>query len=298
MSVRRLTHIILMVSLFLALPGCSPKSDTPETSSKGDAAPPKAELKGDQAEAPAPKPADAVPRPAEFSFHKSVKLIGPDGENRPPDLTAGGKNVGKMFEAIAGVEGQKGLWDEIQFFTPEGKKIRYSAHLKTDLGTIQIELFSDEAPNHVRNFIALARAGYYEGLCFHRSERKDFLKDEKDSKPTPFYYLEAGCPKGTGEFGYGSIGYWLLSEIKSTRQHEEGTIGAWHAEEMESAACRFYITLSPVPWFDRTYTIFGKIQHGLDIAHTINSRPVHDDGFRPREPVVLREVTIHSKILD
>ena len=93
--------------------------------------------------------------------------------------------------------------------------------LETSKGDIKIELFYDAAPNHVRSFICLARAGYFDGLPFHASIRRG----DKDNLQG---YLESGCPKGTGEIGYGSIGYWLKPEIKSAMKHEEGTVGAWH----------------------------------------------------------------------
>lgn len=292
----------LLMFAGLVLFGCSPKVETPAPSGKEDG-PPAVAVKDDNTPAPVTKdPASPSPgkaREPALPFAKAVRFISPEGENQPPDITAGGKHVGKIYEAIAGRAGKKGLWEEVSFTTPEGKKIRHTAHVKTDLGTIQIELFADEAPNHVRNFIALARAGYYEGLSFHQSIRKEATAPKaEDELPTQrLFYLEAGCPRGTGEVGYGSIGYWLKNEIVTALTHEEGTVGAWHGPDLDAAACRFYITLCPAPGLDGNFTIFGKIVHGLEVAHTINSRPAMD-GARPREPVLIREVTIHSKVLD
>src|SRR5207245_467740 len=110
--------------------------------------------------------------------------------------------------------------------------IRYTADLETDLGMIEIELFPEAAPNHVRNFIALAQAGYYDGLPLHRSLRGQVAEQT-------LAYLEGGCPLGTGEFGFGSIGYWLKPEISPTLTHEEGSVGAVHGDIAESAACKF-----------------------------------------------------------
>ncbi len=140
------------------------------------------------------------------------------------------------------------------------------------------------------SFIALARAGYYDGLPFHASQRAE-------TGGNPLAYLESGCPKGTGERGYGSVGYWLGPEIDRERVHGVGTVGAWHfSEETDTDAGRFYITLHPAPWMDGDYTIFGKVTRGLDVADTINKRPVFDEVpfDRPKEPVVIREVTIQS----
>jgi peptidyl-prolyl cis-trans isomerase B (cyclophilin B) len=233
--------------------------------------------------------AAALPGAALLPFKDAVVFEPPEGEQRPPDKTVAGKNVGAVFEAIAGQDGVPGLWDRIALTTPEGKRWRYTAQLKTDVGTMTIALFADSAPNHVRNFIALARAGYYNGLPFHRSLNQQ-------TPEQPLAYLEGGCPLGTGEFGFGSIGYWLKPEISSSLVHEDGSIGAVRGEALESAACKFYITLAKAPGMDGGYTIFGKITKGLDIAHTINNRPNVADGDlsdRPKEPIVIREVTIH-----
>jgi peptidyl-prolyl cis-trans isomerase B (cyclophilin B) len=222
-------------------------------------------------------------------FKDAVVFEPPDGEKRPPDRTFAGKNVAALFEEIAGQEGVPGLWDKIALTTPDGKYRRCTAHLKTDLGTIEIELFPDAAPNHVRNFIALAQAGYYDGLPFHRT-----LSQKVEGQTLA--YLEGGCPLGTGEFGVGSLGYWLKPEIAPHLTHEEGTLGAVRGESVESAACKFYITLTRSPGMDGSYTVFGRITKGLDIAHTINKRPVVEEGDlsdRPREPVIVREVTVH-----
>jgi cyclophilin family peptidyl-prolyl cis-trans isomerase len=65
---------------------------------------------------------------------------------------------------------------------------------------------------------------------------------------------------------------------------------------VETAACKFYITLSKAPWMDGNWTVFGKVTQGLDVARTILNRPRRDDEFRDRpvQPVVIRSVTIEA----
>lgn len=216
---------------------------------------------------------------------------------RPPDKTRAGKSVGKMYEAIAGTNGVGGLWDQIRFVTPSGQRLHYTATLQTDLGNLQLELWPEVAPNHVRNFVALAKVGYYDGLTFDRALRQEIPGENG----TFFRYLEAGCPLGTGELEYGSIGYWMKPELSDTLLHEDGTVGAWHGLELESASCKFYITLSKAPGMDGNYTIFGKLTQGLDVAHRIVSRPVRDDDDtkdRPVDAVVIRKVTINCTEAD
>ena len=110
--------------------------------------------------------------------------------------------------------------------------------------------------------------------------------------------LEGGCPLGTGDSGVGSLGYWLKPEF-SKDEHDVGTVGACHGEEPDTAACRFYITLSKAPFLDGNFTIFGKVTQGLDVARRIFWLPVRNDpeypeGDRPVKPVVIRKVTIRT----
>lgn len=219
-----------------------------------------------------------------------------NGAYELPERTVTGKSIGKLYLAVAGEDGKGGLWDKIRFTSAGGKKLQYHATIRTAHGIVKIELWPDVAPNHVRNFIALAQAGYYDGLAFDRTAREEFTED----KGKFLEYLEAGCPMGTGEWQFGSIGYWMKPEISDKVKHEEGTIGAWHGIELESAACKFYINLSKAPSMDATpdgggWTIFGKVVQGMDVLRTILSRPTREDEpGRPREPVVMQSVTIQS----
>jgi peptidylprolyl isomerase len=199
-----------------------------------------------------------------------------------------GKSVGKLYTEVIR------LWDTIHFTTKDGKPITYTAILDTGLGPIEIALRPDLAPNHVRNFVALARAGYYDGLVF---ERTVHAKSEEQPE-VEVEVLEGGCPLGTGDLGVGSIGYWLKPEF-SKEQHVGGTVGACHGEEPDTAACRFYITLNKAPFLDGNFTIFGKVTQGLDVARRVFWLPVRNDpeypeGDRPQNPVVIRHVTIRS----
>jgi peptidyl-prolyl cis-trans isomerase B (cyclophilin B) len=228
------------------------------------------------------------------SFKEAVILDPPTGQQCPPARTFAGKNVAQIFEAVSGKNFAGGLWDQVEFFDAQGRRLRYTAVLKTDLGEIEMELLSEAAPHHVTNFIALARAGYYDGLPFHAvGQRSRKVETEKDV----IGYLEAGCPLGKGTQGYGSVGYWLEPETDNQFVHEAGSVGAFHEpDQTDTAAGRFYLTLQPMPGMDRAYTIFGKVTHGLDVARTINLRPVVDEDpyDRPQEPVVIRTVTIYS----
>jgi cyclophilin family peptidyl-prolyl cis-trans isomerase len=255
-------------------------------------------LAGCGRQTPTPPPADAAstttrnPSPASLDprlhqpFEEAVLPDRPDGAQRPPDvLQPTGKPVGKLYTAVVG------LWDTIKFAAPDGKPLAYRAVLDTDLGPIEIALRPDLAPNHVRSFIALARAGYYDGLLFEKT-----IHDDHDPA-APLDLVEAGCPLGTGEAGHGSIGYWLKPEVSDKATHDVGVVTAWHDSDDDADACKFGILLCKAPGLDGQYTIFGQVTSGLDTARRIFS--LRSGGDTPEadpleKPVVIRKVTIRS----
>jgi cyclophilin family peptidyl-prolyl cis-trans isomerase len=230
-------------------------------------------------------PVEIDPRLAQ-SFKEATRKEPPADGYRPPDKTLTGKSVGKLYTEVVNV------WDTVRLADAAGQPIAYTAVLETELGSVEIALNSDVAPNHVRNFLALSRAGYYDGLVFERTVR------EKAEGQPDLELLEAGCPTGTGDIGSGSLGYWLKPEFNDVT-HDEGTVGACHGEEADTACCKFYILLSKAPFLDKHFTVFGKVTRGLDVARRIFSLPVRNDpdypeGDRPVKPVVLRKVTIQA----
>ncbi len=137
--------------------------------------------------------------------------------------------------------------DEIAAIKAEGKKV---AVIETARGTIKFELFDDDAPLTVANFVKLARAGFYDGLTFHR-----VVKD-----PRPFV-IQGGDPLGNG---MGNPGYTIEGEFSPTRQHLEGTVAMARSRDPHSAGSQFYICLAPAPELDTQYAIFGQVLEGMD----------------------------------
>jgi cyclophilin family peptidyl-prolyl cis-trans isomerase len=247
-----------------------------------------------QTPAPAPVQSPAVDARLKQSFAEATRAEPPADLPRPPDTTLTGKSVGKLYTEV------KAQWDDIAFATAAGKRLDYRAVLETDLGPIEIALRPELAPNHVRSFVALARAGYFDGLVFERTIHEQLTERPEDSLDV----IQGGCPLGTGDIGTGSIGYWLRPEFSKEAMHEPGAVGAARGEEPDSAACRFYITLNKPPtYLDGHYTIFGKVTRGLDVARKIFEQPViqsdeYPDGDRPVKPVVIRKATIHCTEVD
>ncbi len=302
-SVARLLAVAALVGS-LGLIGCGKQTTPPEQAERVPDAPAVAANSGSNA-APAGASDAALPPAPRDGRHEAFDKATRGGDdppansNPPPDRTASGKSVYKIYKEVVR------LWDTIRFVTPEGKPIAYLATIETDAGDIDIVLRPDLAPNHVRNFVALARAGYYDELFFDR-----VVHEEEEVEPGKVQVLdsiEAGCPLGTGEPGNGSIGYWLRPEFAkedSKTTHEPGTVGACHGIEADTAACRFYITLCDAPFLDGNFTVFGKVTQGLDVARRISKQPlILDDqdaegSHRPEKPVRIKKVTIHTSVAE
>lgn len=142
--------------------------------------------------------------------------------------------------------------DEVDAIRAEGKKI---AVIDTEKGPIRIELIDDEAPLTVANFVKLARAGFYDGLTFHRVVKE----------PKPFI-AQGGDPLGNG---MGNPGYTIEGEFSLTKQHIEGSVSMARAADPNSAGSQFFICLAPAPHLDARHAIFGQVVEGMSVVHQI-----------------------------
>ncbi len=130
----------------------------------------------------------------------------------------------------------------------------YVATIKTAKGNIVVELYPKDAPQHVNNFVFLARDGFYNGLAFHRVE--------------PGFVIQGGDPLGNGT---GGPGYNIPPEIKG--KHTKGAIAMARrggpAQTTPSSGSQFYITLAATPFLDGQYTAFGQTTQGMDVVAQI-----------------------------
>src|SRR6266849_11102304 len=199
-----------------AVPGPQPDADTDSQSSKPDGA-------------PESDPAHKFRQP----FREATRAD-QYSDWEPVEKTMAGKPIGPLFEKV-----KKG-WDAVELITGDKKKLTYVAALETDHGSIEITLRPDLAPNHVRSFVALIQAGYYDGLVFERTVTEQ-------AEQGVVNLIEGGAPDGGTKPSTDGIGYWLKPEINPAATHEEGTIGAPHGVEADTAACRCYIMVSKAP---------------------------------------------------
>ncbi len=130
----------------------------------------------------------------------------------------------------------------------------YVATIKTTKGDIVAELYPKDAPQHVNNFVFLARDGFFDNLTFHRV--------------VAGFVIQGGDPLGTGT---GGPGYNIPPEIKG--KHSKGALAmarqSGPAETTPSSGSQFYITLAPQPGLDGQYTVFGQVTQGMDVVQKI-----------------------------
>ena len=133
----------------------------------------------------------------------------------------------------------------------------YTATIKTNYGDIVIQLLPKEAPLAVNNFVFLARAGFYDGVKFHRVI-KGFM-------------IQSGDPTGTGR---GGPGYKFADELPTTRDYVQGTL-AMANSGYNTNGSQFFITLADLSYsLPKLYTIFGVVTGGMDVVTKIGNVPV------------------------
>ena len=123
------------------------------------------------------------------------------------------------------------------------------AIMETDKGTINLELFDQDAPNTVANFVKLSKDGFYDDLNFHRV--------------IPNFMVQGGCPHGTGT---GGPGYKINCDINPNK-HEAGSLSMAHAGK-NTGGSQFFICHESQPHLDGIHTVFGKTED-MDVVNAI-----------------------------
>ncbi len=129
-----------------------------------------------------------------------------------------------------------------------------TAEMVTNRGTLKIEFYDKDAPNTVKNFVDLAKKGYYDGLTFHRV--------------IPGFVIQGGDPTGTGA---GGPGYRIKCELDGDNQfHDTGVLSMAHAGR-DTGGSQFFIVLSrnTTAHLDRNHTCFGRVVEGLEFLNDI-----------------------------
>lgn len=148
--------------------------------------------------------------------------------------------------------------------------------LKTTKGDVVIELYEDEAPNTVANFVNLVEKKYYNGLKFHRVIEG--------------FMAQGGCPKGTGS---GGPGYCIACEVDlpGAHKHERGSLSMAHRGR-DTGGSQFFITFTDTPHLNGKHTVFGRVIKGMNVVDSLQ----RIDPSNP-EPGVQADRILEARVL-
>jgi peptidyl-prolyl cis-trans isomerase B (cyclophilin B) len=148
-----------------------------------------------------------------------------------------------------------------------------NASIHTNHGAIEVELFDDDAPKTVENFVKLARDGFYDGVVFHRV--------------IPDFMIQGGDPTGTGSGGPG----YTFEDEPNDRKVVRGALAMANAGPDTNGSQFFIVTADECPWLEGKHTVFGRVTSGMDVVDAISELPT-DASDRPRDEVVMERVAI------
>jgi len=151
-------------------------------------------------------------------------------------------------------------------------------------GVFKAELYPEQAPNTVNNFISLINKGFYNGLLFHRV--------------IPGFMIQGGCPQGIGT---GGPGYSIKREFhrdpsdpRSILKHGRGVLSMARSQHPDSAGSQFFVMTAESPHLDGQYSSFGKVTEGLDVIDQIVNQP-RDSNDRPKKAMKIKGVAVDTR---
>lgn len=163
------------------------------------------------------------------------------------------------------------------------------ANVVTDKGDLVVTFFPEQAPKHVRSFLQLAQQGFYDGIAFHRIVRN--------------FMVQTGCPHSKagadGQPGTGGPGYRLPAEFNDIK-HTRGILSMARAQDPNSAGSQFFIVHGDhADFLDGQYTVFGKVEDGLDVLDQIANIECEfgpgGEKSTPTERVEIRRVELRER---
>jgi peptidyl-prolyl cis-trans isomerase B (cyclophilin B) len=147
--------------------------------------------------------------------------------------------------------------------------------MHTNHGPIELELFEEDAPKTVENFVKLSTGGYYDGLIFHRVI-KDFM-------------IQGGCPHGTGT---GGPGYEFEDEFNDNKIVRGALVMANRGPNTNGSQF-FIVTTDAAPWLDGKHTVFGRVASGMEAVDAIEGLET-GPGDRPVEDARIERVEVQG----
>jgi cyclophilin family peptidyl-prolyl cis-trans isomerase len=156
------------------------------------------------------------------------------------------------------------------------KMVETKAVIETKFGNIELKFFPEVAPNHVNNFIELAKKGFYDGTIFHRV--------------IPGFMIQGGDPNSKSpdksQHGMGGPGHTVKAEFNE-KPHKRGTLSMARSGHPDSAGSQFFICVADAPFLDRQYTVFGEVSSGMEAADKIVNEP-RDRRDNPNERIEMK----------
>ena len=150
------------------------------------------------------------------------------------------------------------------------------AVIETKFGNIELKFFPDVAPNHVDNFIQLAKAGFYDETVFHRV--------------IPGFMIQGGDPNSKNHdkssHGMGGPDHKVKAEF-SDKPHKRGTLSMARSGQPDSAGSQFFICVADAAFLNGQYSVFGEVVSGLEVVDKIVSQP-KDARDNPNERVEMK----------
>ncbi len=164
-----------------------------------------------------------------------------------------------------------------KFTKEEIKKMAETkAVIETRLGNIELRFFPDVAPNHVNNFIELAKKGFYDGTTFHRV--------------IPGFMIQGGDPNSKNSdksrHGMGDPGHSVKAEFND-KPHKRGILSMARSSDPDSAGSQFFICMADSFFLDKKYTVFGEVTSGMESADKIVQQP-RDRRENPNERIEMK----------
>jgi peptidyl-prolyl cis-trans isomerase B (cyclophilin B) len=157
------------------------------------------------------------------------------------------------------------------------------AIIETKLGNITLKFFPDVAPGHVKNFIDLAKKGFYDGTTFHRV--------------IPGFMIQGGDPNSKdankSKHGQGGPGYTIKAEFND-KPHKRGTLSMARAGHPDSAGSQFFICVKDSPFLDKQYTVFGEVESGIEVVDKIVSQK-RDASDNPDDRIEMKVKIVEGK---
>lgn len=195
------------------------------------------------------------------------------------------ESAGKLGEngrkLLGEIDNYKKYWQEEQ----ELRKKEAAANdlprvrLATSKGDIVVELFENEAPETVGNFISLVEQKFYDGLTFHRV--------------LAGFMAQGGCPRGDGT---GDAGYKIYCECykDNYRKHFRGTLSMAHAGR-DTGGSQFFITFLPTPHLNGKHTAFGRVIEGMEVLAKLQRINPDDKGSKPDPDKIIKAEVIRKR---